>query len=120
MDKRQVDQIRRKNDRASTHWTRLFGDEERTAFESPVAERVGGQRDRKDFSVRRCVFEQFHLVERAWDDLRRRAFARADDHPADGDFLGFVGHLCLPQRFAHEIIVASEIDGRWQGGVVRF
>ncbi len=53
------------------------------------------------------VFEQFDLVVGAGDN-----FGVANDDGADRYLVGVVGEAGLAQRFAHEIVVAGEIDFR--------
>src|SRR5207249_593629 len=57
------------------------------------------------FRVSGGVFEQFDLIERASQDA-----AFLHDYGADGSFFRFVSPRCLAQGFAHEIVVALEID----------
>jgi len=92
---------------AGAHGAGFFGDKERAAFESPVAEGVGRLRDHKDFGVGGGVFEQLHLIVGAGDDFRV-----ADDDRADGHFVSLVGHAREPQRLAHEIVITGQVDAR--------
>ena len=71
--------------------------------QSPTA--FFGLREREHLRVRRGVLEQFHLVEGAGDDA-----SFAHDDRADGHFARFISLGRLPQRLAHEIIVAVQIN----------
>ena len=56
------------------------------------------------------VFEQFHLVIGPPNDA-----AFAHDHCANRDFLGCEGARSLAEGFAHEVMIALQIDDRLVG-----
>ena len=71
-----------------------------------VANALLGLRDGDHLRVRRRVLELLHLVERAGDDLRRRAFAGPHDHGANRHLLRLTGLRRQPQGLPHvELVV---------------
>jgi len=51
------------------------------------------------------VLEQFHLIERSGDNA-----SLAHDHSADGHFRRSTSARRLPQRLAHEEVIALQIN----------
>ena len=96
----------REHDGARAHGARFLRHEESAALESPIAERAGGLCDCENFGVGRGILEQFHLIVGASDDC-----SVPNDHRADRDFIGLVGHSCQAQGFAHEMFIARDVNG---------
>ena len=111
------------HNRASTHGAGLFGDVQLAVAESPVFDHCLGLGECEHLGVRGCVFQRLYLVTGPGNDLPVQ-----DNHRSDRHFLCNPRLPCLAKSFAHEILVAGEIDdgvgvghrakiGEWRGPV---
>ena len=95
----------RVHDGARAHRTRLLRDVKRAIGQPPVAHGILRLRKHEHFRVRGGVLERLDLIKRA-----RNNSSFAHDDRANRHFAAFVSLRRLPQRFAHEIIVAVQIN----------
>ena len=71
----------------------------------PVADGTFRLREREHLGVRRSVLQRLHLVEGPRNDP-----ALAHNNRPDGCLLRFISSSRLPQRFAHKVMVALQIN----------
>jgi hypothetical protein len=93
------------HDRSCAHRAWFLGDIEIAVVQSPVVHDTFGLRDCQYLCVCRGIFQDFHLVPCAGDDL-----CVPDNHGADRNFILRFGFLRLSQSFAHEIGIARKIQ----------
>ena len=95
----------RQHNRAGAHGTGFLGHEHDRTFQSPVAQHAGSLRDCQYLGMGCGILQEFDLIEGAGDNG-----SLVDDDGADRNFADVIGQARLPQGFAHETVVAGEID----------
>jgi hypothetical protein len=95
---------------ASAHGARFLGDVEIAVGEAPIADDALGLGDGEHFGVGGGVLERFDLVMSAGDDP-----PFTHNYDADRHFLMFPRAARLTEGFAHEILVALQIDDGFFG-----
>ncbi len=93
------------NDGAGAHGAGFFRRVQGAIRQSPVAHRFFRLGHSQHLGMRSRIFQHLHLVEGSGDNA-----AFADHHCSDGHFRRFISLGRLPQRFAHEVVVALEIN----------